>query len=161
MTVDKKWRSKLTQRQRAIWLTALLMLIVVPPVATGTGPARVKKAVTNHGFQRAVVKPDKPINCENFMAHLDHAIIDWMDLKGTHLIFIARLGTGERDHDLSRARLEYVEDYLKRKGVQYVLAEGSHVDGFGRFEAYVGGRLYMSIPVQKNTIRLCHGGTGE
>ena len=159
MTVDKKRRAKLTQRKRTTWLPALLTLMIVTPAATGTGSSSLKQAVTADEFQQ-VVKPDKPINCETFQAHLDHAIIDWMKLKGTHLILIARLGTGEQDRDLSRARLDYVEDYLKRKGVKSVLAEASYVEGFGRMEVYVGGRLTMSIPVEKNAKRLCSGDTG-
>lgn len=160
MIVHKKRRHKLTRRRTTIWLPALLTLMIVPSAATGTGSSSVKKAVTAHEFQQ-VVRPDKPINCETFQAHLDNAIIEWMKLKGTHLILIARLGTGEQDHDLSRARLDYVENYLKRKNVQFVLAEGSYVEGFGRIEVYVGGRLTMSIPVAKNAKQLCTGDTGE
>jgi hypothetical protein len=109
----------------------------------------------------ASVTPDKPINCETFQAHLDHAIIEWAKHKETHLILIARLGTGEKDHRLSRARLVYIEDYLKSHEVRYLLAEGSRVKGFGRLEVYVGGRLAMSIPIVKGAARLCTGGAGD
>ena len=101
-----------------------------------------------------------PIDCETFQAHLDHAIIDWRKLKGTHFIVMVRLGTGERDRKLNRARLYYVEDYLKRKDVQYVFAEGSRVDGLGRFEVYVGSRLAMSVALKRGSNRLCFGNTG-
>ena len=103
------------------------------------------------------VRPDKPINCEDFQGHLDHAIIEWQQLKETRLILIARLGTGERDRKLNRARLAYVEDYLKSHNVEYVFAEGERVAGLGRFEVYVGGRLAMSIPLMKGSNRLCWG----
>ena len=152
--------AKMTQRHRINWLAGLIMVVLIPPVATAAGASSVKKAVTNDGSQQ-IIKRDKPINCEDLLAILDIAIIDWMDLKGTHFIMIARRGTGEKDRNLIRARFDYVEDYLKRKGVQYVFAEGSRVEGFGLMEIYVGGRLGMSIPVEKHAKQLCSGSTGE
>jgi hypothetical protein len=110
--------------------------------------------------QTAVVRPEKPIDCETFQAHLDHVIIEWTKQKESHLILIARLGTGEKDHRLNRARLAYVEDYLKSHKVQYVLAEGTKVKGLGRLEVYVSGRLAMSIPIIKGARRLCWGSNG-
>jgi hypothetical protein len=134
------------------------MLVVIPPAATGAGASSVRKTVTNHSVQD-VLKRDKPINCEDLLAMLDIAIIDWRKLEGTHFIMIARRGTGERDPKLIRARFDYVEDYLKRKEVDYVFAEGSPVKGYGRIEIYVGGRLKISIPVAKGSNRLCWGDT--
>src|ERR1700754_1678003 len=99
--------------------------------------------------QNITVRPDKPVNCETFQAHLDHAIIEWQKLKDTRLILIARLGTGERNKKLNRARLSYVEDYLKTRNVNYLLAEGDRIKGLDRLEVYVGGHLIMSIPIQK------------
>lgn len=107
------------------------------------------------------VRPDKPINCEDFQGHLDHAIIEWENLKESRLILIARLGTGERNRKLNRERLAYVEDYLKRHKVDFVFAEGDRVEGLGRMEVYVGGRLAMSIPLMKGSRRLCWGSNGE
>jgi hypothetical protein len=109
--------------------------------------------------QRPAFTRDKPINCEDLLALLDIAIIDWQQLKGTDLILIVRRGTGERDTRLSRTRMNYVEPYLKSKKVQYVLAEGRPVQGFGRMEIYVGGRLTVSIPIRKGVRALCHGST--
>lgn len=128
----------------AITLLLINLLLVQPPGAS----------------QVATVQRDKPINCEDFLADLDHAIIEWQKLEDTHLILITRLGTGERDQKLSRARLDYVEDYLKKHNVHYVLATGERVAGLGRFEVYVGGRLYLSIVLQKGSNRLCWGTTG-
>jgi hypothetical protein len=153
MTVDKKWTDKLTRR-------GLIMLIVLLPVATGAGASSVEEGVANHGLQQ-VIKRDKPINCEDLLATLDIAIVEWLELKGTHFIMIARRGTGEQDPKLIRARFDYVEDYLKRKKVQYLFAEGSPVEGYGRIEIYVGGRLKVSLAVEKGSNRLCWGDTGE
>ena len=104
--------------------------------------------------------PNKPINCEDFQALLDLAIIDSQKLEGTYMIIITRLGTGETDKRLHRLRHYYVEDYIKERKVQYVFAAGERVKGFGRFEVYVGGLLNMSIPIKKGARRLCHGITG-
>lgn len=104
--------------------------------------------------------PNKPINCEDFQALLDLAIIDSQKLEGTYMIIITRLGTGETDKRLHRLRHYYVEDYIKERNVQYVFAAGERVKGFGRFEVYVGGLLNMSIPIKKGARRLCHGSTG-
>ena len=160
MIVNKTWTDKLIRRHRINWLAGLMMLVVIPPVATGAGASSVKKAPTNQGSQQ-VIKRDTPINCEDLLAFLDIAIIDWLDLKGTHFIMIARRGTGETRPNLIRARFDYVEDHLKGKNVDYVFAEGRPVEGYGRVEIYVGGRLRVSIPVKKNATQLCSGGTGE
>lgn len=104
--------------------------------------------------------PNKPINCEDFQALLDLAIIDSQNLEGTYMIIITRLGTGETDKRLHRLRHYYVEDYIQERKVRYVFAAGERVKGFGRFEVYVGGLLNMSIPIKKGARRLCHGSTG-
>ena len=158
MIVNKTWTDKVTRRHRINWLAGLMMLVVIPPVATGAGASSVEKAATNHGFQQ-VIKRDKPINCEDLLAFLDIAIIDWLDLKGTHFIVIARRGTGETRPKLIQERFDYVEDHLKNKKVDYIFAEGRPVEGYGRIEIYVGGRLRVSIPVAKNAKQLCSGGT--
>jgi hypothetical protein len=130
-------------------MVALPALILSVMMVIGFSPCPSQRLET--------VRRDKPVSCEDFQAFLDHAIIEWQELKETRLILIVRLGTGERDRKLNRARLAYVEDYLKRHKVEYVLAEGERVAGFGRFEVYVGGRLAMSIPVKKGSIKLCWG----
>ena len=108
-----------------------------------------------------VYHPDKPIHCEDYQAQLDNVIIEWLKMKESKMIFIARLGNGERDRKLNRMRMSYIEDYLNKKDVQYVFAEGERVKGFGRMELYVGGRLVMSTPLMKGSRRLCYGSNGE
>lgn len=109
---------------------------------------------------QSIRTPEKPINCETFQALLDFAIIDWRRLEGTHMIIITRLGTGETDKRLHRLRHYYVEEYIQKRDVRYVFAAGERVKGYGRFEVYVGGRLNMSVPIQKGARRLCYGNTG-
>ena len=158
MIVDKTWTDRLSHRHTRNWLAGLMLLVALPPVATGAGPLSGQQSVTKPGSQQ-IIKRDKPINCEDLLAMLDIAIVDWLDLKGTHFIVIARRGTGERDPKLIRARFDYIEDYLKRKRVDYVFAEGTPVAGYGRIEIYIGGRLRVSIAIEKRSNRLCWGET--
>lgn len=147
----------LTQRYKTAWLLIALIFVTLLAFTTNSSTASKRNTVQ---VSNQVVKPDKPINCEDFQAYLDHAIIDWRKLEGTYLIAITRLGTGEGDRNLNRTRLEYIEEYLKSHNVQYLLAEAGPVNGLGRFEVFVGGRLVMSIPIKKGATRLCLGGTG-
>jgi len=105
-------------------------------------------------------KPSRPINCEDFQGYLDDAILRWQKLKGTYFILIARLGARERGTQLNRYRLAYIEDYLKRHKVEYIVAQGSQVNGLGRMEFYVGGRVVTVIPIKSNTRSVCTGSTG-
>ena len=129
-------------------------------------PALILSAVMLIGFppwttqNRRPITPflsEKPIDCETFAAQLDISIIEWRELKDTRMIFIARLGTGERDRKINRGRHEWLEEYLQKKGVAYVFAEGDRVKGLGRMEVYVGGRLVMSAPTKRGVRRLCFG----
>lgn len=126
-------------------------------------PALILSTVLLIGFTPRTsqnLKPflsEKPIDCETFAAQLDITIIEWRKLKDTRMIFIARLGTGERDRKVNRARHEWLEEYLQKKGVAYVFAEGDRVQGLGRMEVYVGGRLVMSAPTKRGVRRLCFG----
>lgn len=143
-------------RKKATWLPVLLIFMLVPASDAAIRSANVTKP-DSHYVVQWVFKRDKPINCEDLGAALDIAIIDWRKLQGTHMILISRLGTGEKNRNLNRQRLEYVEEYLQKKDVEYVFAEGAPVKGLGRFEVYVGGRLTMSFPVAKGQRRLCWG----
>ena len=104
--------------------------------------------------------PQGPINCEDFQAYLDDAILRWQELKGTYLIVLVRLGTGEREPELNGLRLKYIEDYLKRHRVEYIGAQGERVKGLGRMEFFVGGKLISSILIKPHAKRVCSGSTG-
>jgi hypothetical protein len=104
--------------------------------------------------------PHQPIYCEDLRGYLDEAILRWHELQGTYLIVIARPGTGEKAGSLGRIRLRQVEIYLRQRyegKINYLLAEGSRVDGLGRIEVYVGGKLLAMIPVPKRAAAICYG----
>ncbi|HEV2915268.1 MAG TPA: hypothetical protein VGX92_18460 [Pyrinomonadaceae bacterium] len=101
----------------------------------------------------------RPVSCESFAALMDNAVIKWHEEPGgTYLIIIARPGEGEKTSNLSRSRLNDVEQYLKRyETIKYVTAVGSPLKGLGRVELYVGGRLSTVISVRKNSRNVCSG----
>ena len=70
---------------------------------------------------------------------------------------VARLGVGETRPNLNRRRLHNVRVYwteyltaFKRKPETIILAEGEKVEGDGRLEFYVGGKLTGILKVRSN-----------
>jgi hypothetical protein len=100
---------------------------------------------------------EQPTECDAATGRLDHAVIDTRKMEGAYLIIIARLGKGETSSRLNKYRLSVVEEYVLRRGsdLKYVLAEGSRVQGLGRVELYVGGRLLYIMPIKKNASGWC------
>ena len=45
----------------------------------------------------------QPLDCESFARLVDNATVEWQQAPGTYLIFIVRLGEGERASGLSRS----------------------------------------------------------
>lgn len=88
-----------------------------------------------------------PGNCEDNSAFLDNVRNEvlWGSGKGGVVIAIARLGKGERAKELNRRRLFSVQAYLTKRGglpaEKIVTAEGEAIQGYGRVELYVGGKL--------------------
>lgn len=97
------------------------------------------------------------MTCESLSAFLDDAIIKWHEAEDSYLIVISRQGRGERSQGLGRARLGNVEQYLKRYKVKYRTAVGSNVEGPGRIEIYVAGKLTNIVQVRKNRRSACEG----
>jgi hypothetical protein len=119
-----------------------------------------KKKQLAENAEPVLPSPEKPISCENFREFADEAILRWHKIEGTHLIIIVRPGEGEKTGALSRTRLRKIETYLMQRyegRVAYVLAEGPQVQGSGRVEFYVGGKLLAVIPVKKNAGTVCSG----
>jgi hypothetical protein len=98
-----------------------------------------------------------PVPCDTAASYLDHAVIDTRKLEGTHLIIIGRLGRGEKSGRLDRIRLSNVEEYVRRRGsgLKFVLAQGSKVEGLGRMEVYLAGRLLYIMPFETNAKGFC------
>lgn len=100
--------------------------------------------------------PKQPTTCEVTKAYLNDAAGRASDLEGTHLIVVARPGSGETSPRLNRERLKIVMVYLKRyPELKVVGAEGESVKGLGRVEVYVGGKLLYTIPIKKNHPSVC------
>jgi hypothetical protein len=74
--------------------------------------------------------------------------------KDKIIIFIARLGTGERSRTLNRARLRVAREYLQSTRdlprTRLVIAEGEKLSGQGRMEAYLDNRLFMVFVFERN-----------
>lgn len=95
---------------------------------------------------------DKPIfgrNCEDALALIDMAIIDVMDPPDEYVIAIARLGNRETSRVLNQRRLDDVMDRLTRK-TRAVGGLGDRINGQGRVELYVRGKLSYVILFPKN-----------
>ncbi|HEY6120153.1 MAG TPA: hypothetical protein VIV66_09355 [Pyrinomonadaceae bacterium] len=95
----------------------------------------------------------KPTNCENHIAVLEAANHDAG--KDGLIILIGRLGSGDNKPDLNRHRLHsaraYLTDYLSARSTNtIVIAEGEKVEGYGRIEIYVGGKLYYVFAIKAN-----------
>lgn len=95
----------------------------------------------------------KPGNCENNIAVIEAA--HKATGKDGLLIIIARLGDGERRKALNYRRLHnasaYLTDYLNvRSSETVVIGEGERINGYGRIELYVGGKLFDVLAVGRN-----------
>ena len=100
----------------------------------------------------AVKMETKPTNCEFNIAVLDgaHGKVGKDDL----IIVIARLGDNEQRQDLNRRRLHNIRTYLvefdHRSPETIITAEGERVNGYGRVELYVGGKLFYVLIIRPN-----------
>lgn len=95
----------------------------------------------------------QPANCENNIAMLEAA--NHAAGRDGLIIMIARLGNGETKQSLNRRRLHnarfYLTNYLRlRADETIVVAEGESVQGYGRVELYVGGKLYKALAANHN-----------
>jgi len=95
--------------------------------------------------------PKDPVECEVANLYLDDARIRALEIPGSYLIVIARLGSGEISRQLNLSRLTAVDTYLKRNPVtRFVTAEGARTEGLGRLEFYVDGKRLYVLPIKKN-----------
>ena len=95
----------------------------------------------------------KPTNCENHIKMLEGA----NDVAGKDglIILIARPGTGDTKPEISWRRLysarAYLTDYLGVRSPQTIVTgQGDRVEGYGRLEIYVAGKLYQTLAIRAN-----------
>ncbi|MEJ7575953.1 MAG: hypothetical protein WKF74_02990 [Pyrinomonadaceae bacterium] len=101
----------------------------------------------------AAQQPMEPANCES-----DIAILDTVSRQAGEdglIIVIARLGDGESNRELNHRRLYNVRTYLtewdgRRNPKTVITAEGERINGYGRIELYVGGKLFYVLLVRRN-----------
>ena len=94
-----------------------------------------------------------PSNCEENISILG-AATQAVDKDGL-LVVIARLGDGEQNRELNRRRLHNVRTYLSeyvhaRAPETIITAEGERLNGYGRIELYVGGKLFHVLTIHRN-----------
>lgn len=99
--------------------------------------------------------PEKPLSCEENLIHIEIVgkLASEEDQRTGMMIVIARLGDGERLQELNRRRLHNVRVSLTENlGVdprRIVVASGEKVNGLGRVEFYLGGKLVGGLPVKR------------
>lgn len=98
-------------------------------------------------------RESKQSNCEENISILG-AATQAVDKDGL-LIVIARLGEGEQNREINRRRLHNVRTYLSeyvhaRAPETIITAEGERVNGYGRIELYVGGKLFHVLTIPRN-----------
>ena len=98
---------------------------------------------------------NRPTNCEiNVIRFEDVTKVAHDELKNDRVIIaIARLGSGETSRRLNSRRLSNVRAYLTAyqtfSAQQLITAEGDRVEGFGRVEIYVSGKLTDTILINR------------
>jgi hypothetical protein len=101
--------------------------------------------------------PDEPFNCEMNSLYLDILgnVLPEKTQNGNVLIIVARLGRGEISRSFNRRRLhnalQYQIERIKIAPEKVILTEGKRVvDGFGRLEFYLNGKMAGSLLVARN-----------
>ncbi len=101
-------------------------------------------------------KPPKPFfdtynNCESNISWIDYVHSEAGE-SGL-VIAIARLGDGEQPHRFNQRRLHNLRLYLEkvrgRAPKTLIVAEGERVQGRGRVDFYVGGKLMGTLSVRR------------
>lgn len=97
----------------------------------------------------------EPGNCETNSLILDNMRYEATKGSGkdSFIIIIARLGNGESSRELNRRRLYNLGMYWKEYNLpaeKLILAEGERINGYGRVELYVGGKLFDVLLVNRD-----------
>ena len=114
---------------------------------------------------RNAVQPTSPGRCETNAVIFDHmrSVISEGLGRDSLVIAVARLGDGETSRELNRRRLYNLRVRWKAFGLpanRLIVAEGERVNGYGRVELYVSGKLYDTFVVRRNG-DLCLACCGE
>ena len=99
-------------------------------------------------------KKTTPESCETHSLILDimRNELLWGSAKDSLVIAVARLGKGETSRALNRRRLYNLGVHWKDYGLpaeRLIAAEGERVNGYGRVELYVSGKLFDALLVPR------------
>ena len=97
-----------------------------------------------------IIKADTS-SCELNSLYFD-TISSIVSKNGERIFAIFRAGKDETEN-ANESRLIYVKTFLEQvkwKGLDVIYARGEKIDGEGRVEFYVGGKLFLVILAQKN-----------
>lgn len=144
MSLKNPARNRLSVPCRA--LLFLLSVIVM---------THIVKAQNRPAWLHSWETPEKPLNCEQNILHLD-ILGELTTVEGPPdgvLIVIARLGDGERSQELNHRRLYNVQVALTNDRridpKRLILTSGNRVRGDGRVEFYLGGKLMGGLRVAR------------
>ena len=120
-------------------LTAFCLVVVIVPFCVA----------------QSSVPSTSPGNCEMNAVIFDNmrSVISEGLGRDSLVIAVARLGNGETSRGLNRRRLYNLRVRWGVFGLpanRLIVAEGERVDGYGRVELYVSGRLYDTFVVRRN-----------
>lgn len=138
-------------RPRGESMKTLKFAVAVSLLLAGSYLADAQERTTPGTIPSSQVET-KPTNCE----------FNVSVLTGAHrtagetglVIMIARLGTGETRQELNRRRLHngrtFLTEFGQRVSQTIVIAEGDRVDGYGRVELYVDGKLFHVLMIRRD-----------
>ena len=102
------------------------------------------------------LNPDAPQTCEQNAVSMETLATETLEAtkNGGVLIAVASLGTGEQSREFNRRRLYNVREFLKDRASvrpeKIVVAEGERVNGLGRIEFYLGGKVIGRLFLARN-----------
>jgi len=116
-------------------------------------------AMTGSGQDQASIIMLESANCEVDESNFNVVRVDALKSLGENsfLIAIARFGSTDKAQALNRQRLSATKEWMSNAAFpinKLVLAEGERVNGNGRVEFYIGGKLTHVI-LPKPNMGLC------
>jgi hypothetical protein len=147
-------RTRVKGRRMRITINAALVFIALTALVRVDCDA-VTRQVGDESRSPITVKSDANA-CELNSLYMDRIRVELAESDQV-VIIVARLGTGERSRWLSERRLNTAYAYLGGGPKRVVLAQGKPVNGEGRLEFYVRGRLFLVslAPREKNICPTC------
>jgi hypothetical protein len=137
-----------TNTEGRVMLRSLFGLVLVMLMAGNISFAQARSEETQ-------LAQTTPGDCELNAAALDSVRSEAREEsnKDGVVLVIARLGNGETSRVHNRRRLLVAKNYLSKYGLpaqKIITAEGQRVNGYGRVELYVSGKLQVVLLANRN-----------